>query len=144
MSKFESAVHNIGHHIVSGLSSFIEVSYEACKIQNLSRFNVDLKTGVCKPDNLNAYKPLRDVIATTQLKYETILTRTSSVKPHEIARATIDTDFLTTDKRYESHQTTMNDIGVWYGHNPIFQLTISIQHKNGQEYHKVFNDHTTG
>jgi hypothetical protein len=140
MSRFKSAVHNIGHHAVSGLSDFLQEAYGACEAKNIWVFKVDLLSGICTQSKLNSSESFCSAVSTLKRKYESILTNTSSVKLNDVEQAIIEVDFLVNDKRYENHKKTLNDIGVWYGHDPIYRLTVTVQLKNGQVYHEIFSD----
>jgi hypothetical protein len=140
MSRFKSAVHNVGHHAVSGLSDFLQEAYGACEAKNIWGFKVDLLSGICTQLDLNSSESFCSAISTLKRKYESILTSTSGVELNDVEQAIIKVDFLVNDKRYEDHKKTLNDIGVWYGHDPIYRLTVTVQLKNGHVYQEIFSD----
>jgi hypothetical protein len=140
MSRFKSAVHNIGHHAVSGLSDFLQEAYGVCEAKNMWALKVDLLAGTCTQLDSNCPESFRSAISNLKGKYESILTDTSGVKLNDVEQAIIEVDFLVNDKRYEDHKKAINDMGVWYGHNPIYRLIVAVQLKNGQVYQEIFSD----
>ena len=140
MSRLKSAVHNIGHHAVSGLSDFLQEAYGACAAKSIWAFKVDWLTGTCAQRDLNSSESIHGAISTLKWKYESILTDTSGVQLNDVEQVMIEVDFLVHDQRYEDHKKALNDTGVWYGHDPLYRLTVPVKLKNGQVYHEIFND----
>ena len=140
MSKFKSAVHNIGHHAVSGLSDFLQEAYRACESCDIWTFRIDMLSGVCTPDKLISKESFADAVAVLKNKYESILTSTSGVKLNEVNQADIEVDFPVNDRRYEDRKRSLDDTGVWYGYNPVYRLTVTVELENGHKYQEIFND----
>lgn len=140
MSKFKSAVHNFGHHAVSGLSNFLQDAYEACEAVNIWAFEVDLLSGICTQSDLNSQERLRNAIAILKNKHESILTSTSGVRLDDVMQASVEIDFLVNDMCNENRKSALKDIGVWYGHDPIYRFTVSVQLNSGQLYQEIFKD----
>ena len=138
MSRFESAVHNIGHHAVSGLSNLLSSSYEACEAEGIEKIEIDLLSGRCREKKLNAYPELNEAIRETQSKYKSVLTSTSGVQCADVAMARIRIDFLMSDSLYKKKKEIMKDIGVWYGHDPIYEFEIFVELHNGNACKKCF------
>jgi hypothetical protein len=139
MSRFESAVHNIGHHAVSGLSNLLSSAYEACESEGVGRFEIDLLSGKCFEEELNSYPVLCEAVKEILLKYESILTGTSGVKCADVDAARIKIDFLMHEDVYKKKKEDMKRIGVWYGHDPVYEFEISVHLKNGNVCKKCFN-----
>ena len=138
MSRFESAVHNIGHHSVSGLSRLLSSSYEACEAEGIEKIEIDLLSGDCHEKKLNDYPALSEAIRETQSKYKSVLTRTSGVRCKEVVTAKIKIDFLMNENIYTQKKETMKKIGVWYGHDPVYEFEILVELKNGNVCRKCF------
>ena len=142
MSRFKSAVHNIGHHAVSGLSDFLQEAYGACELNDIWDFEVDLMSGICTPNELIFHEPFTNAVAILKNKYESILTSTSGVTLNDVTQAKIEVDFLVNDKRHEERQRTLKEMNVWYGHDPIYRLTVTVELENGHIYQEVFRSYT--
>jgi len=140
VSRFQSAVHNIGHHAVSGLSDFLQEAYAACEAEGVWALRVDLLSGTCVQREFDCCESLRGAVGTLKRKYEQILTDTSGVGLDDVGQAVVDVDFLVNDRRYEDRKRALSDAGVWYGHDPIYRLTVTVQLKNGHVYQETFRD----
>ena len=138
MSRFESAVHNIGHHAVSGLSNLLSSAYEACESEGIEKLEIDLLSGECFEIKLNSHSDLLESVKETQSKYKSVLTSTSGVKCVDVALANIKIDFLVHKDIYKKKKEKMKSIGVWYGHDPIYKFEILVQLKDGKVCKKSF------
>jgi len=138
MSRFESAVHNIGHHAVSGLSSLLSSAYEACEAEGIEKLEIDLLSGKCFEKKLNSYLELLKSVKETQSKYESVLLSTSGVECADVAIAIIKINFLLNEDVYKKKKKQMKCIGLWYGHDPIYEFEILVQLKNGKVCKKSF------
>ncbi len=140
MSRFESAVHNIGHHAVSGMSDFLQEAYSACEAENIWNFKVDLPAGECMQSDLNSQESFHNAVKILKKKYESILINTSGIRLDDVTQATVEVDFPVNDSRYEVRKKVLEDTGVWYGHDPIYRLTVSVQLGNGHICKETFTD----
>ena len=138
MSRFESAVHNIGHHAVSGLSNLLSSAYEACEAEGVDKFEIDLLSGKCLEEKLNSHLELLESVKETASKYESMLTSTSGVETADVAIANIKIDFLMNEDVYKKKKEKMKSIGVWYGHDPAYEFEILVQLNDGNVCKKCF------
>ncbi len=126
MSKFQSAVHNVGHHAVSGLCGLLAEGYSYCEHEGTQILKIDLMLSSGAPT-----KELEIEISKLKEKASSIISTTCGVTESDIETAELLINYRFTDKDYQFHKDHMKNIGVWYGHDPLYDAVIKYKLKNG-------------
>ena len=127
MGRFQSAVHNIGHHAVSGLCSILAEGYDFCVREEKEILKIDLLNS-----NNNVSKELEHEIKRLRQKAVSILKTTSGTSINDILVAELSINFRFTEKAYQLHKAHMENIGIWYGHDPLYNVVLIYKLKNGR------------
>ncbi|MGF1741402.1 hypothetical protein L4C34_10050 [Vibrio profundum] len=126
MSRFRSAVHNIGHHAVSGLCDLLSEGYSYCESEGKAVLTIDLISSERVLTNT-----MESEIVKIKDKAASIMATTCGVTQHEIASAELSINYRFTDDAYRLHKEHMKSIGIWYGHDPLYDAVIEYKLKNG-------------
>ena len=126
MSKFQSAVHNIGHHAVSGLCDLLAEGYSYCEPEGKEILRIDLLNS-----SSSTTKELDLEISKLKEKAALIISTTCSVTMDDIEIAELSINYRFADQAYQFHKDHMKEIGVWYGHDPLYDAAIEYKLKNG-------------
>ena len=119
MSKFKSAVHNIGHHAVSGLCDLLSEGYSYCESEGKAVLTIDLIGSEKVRTNT-----MENEIAKIKDKAALIVATTCGVAQNEIASAELSINYRFTDDAYRLHKEHMKSNGIWYGHDPLYDAVI--------------------
>jgi len=125
MSKFQSAVHNIGHHAVSGLCDLLAEGYSYCESEGKEILRIDLLNS-----SRGFAKELELEISKLKEKAATIISTTCGVTENDIEIAELSINYRFTEQAYQLHKEHMKEIGVWYGHDPLYDAVIEYKLKN--------------
>ncbi|RZM84162.1 hypothetical protein [Pseudoalteromonas rubra] len=127
MGRFQSAIHNIGHHAVSGLCDILAEGYAYCAHENKEVLEIDIL------NSYDSYTPeLDQEISQLKEKAFSIITTTCGVSINDIQVAKLSINYRFTEQAYQQHKSHMKKIGVWYGHDPLYNAIIVFKLKNGR------------
>ena len=135
MGRFQSAVHNIGHHAVSGLCNILAEGYVFCEREGREILKIDLLNS-----NSNASKELDNEIRQLREKAVSIITTTSGTSINNIQVAELSINYRFNEKAYQLRKAHMENIGVWYGHDPLYDAVLICKLKNGRVSKSEFSN----